>query len=200
MVEEKSANESGKELSKMKSIEVQSDLLMKEIAFGKFFLKMIGIVLNDRSEFNVKHKQLVAFENYYEKVDRHRKLDYFLDSFYHSFDEFDGLKVATISRKEGMNIMNGIVCVLSELLKKKMIVNDILLILSLLYCNCTEKKESKFVEAVIECAKDCLTSKNQSNARNYRYFKHCLMFRFVSVYLMLLILNPSLFLILFLFN
>ena len=107
----------------MKSIEVASDLLMKQVSFAKHFLKMIGIAINDKNNVNIKHKQLG------------KKLDYFEDSFYRSFDEFDGLRVSNMSEKEGISILNGIVCVMMELLNKEVVINDSLLVLCLQYCN-----------------------------------------------------------------
>ena len=157
----------------MKSIEVASDLLMQQMSFAKYFLKTIGIQVNDKNEINIKHEELIG-----------RVKDYFEDSFYYSFNELEGLKLMNASEKVGMNILNEILFVMIELLNKKVVINDSLLVLCLQYFNYVGSKVSTierddFICAIINCVKDCLSNKKELNERSYHYFKHFLLFRFV---------------------
>ena len=195
MNEEKSENErDNNQVSKMKSIQEKSELLMQQISFAKHFLKMIAIKSNDNNELNFQHKQLIVYEGErYEK-----KLKYFDDSLYVPFDEFNGLKIEKVSTIEGMNIIDGIVSSMIEFLNKKVILNDNFLILCLQYCNSvilnSDVKENKilaenFIDAMIDTVSDCLHSEKESshfsvtgtNLRNYYYFQQFLLFRFVNL-------------------
>ena len=103
--DQKTADNSN-ELSKMKSIEVASDLLMKQISFSKHFLKMIGINIDDKNDIDIERKQLLKNEGKpYEE-----KLDCFENSFYRSFGEFEGLKLENffIKRRNEFNEPNSL--------------------------------------------------------------------------------------------
>ena len=158
----------------MKSIEEKSDLLTKQIAFAKHFLRMLGITSTVggaaglANEMNYKHEILIdKNENDESKTE---KLDYFDDSFYLSFNQINGLKLDKINKKEGINIMNGILQCMIELINKRLIINEDLLIMCLIYSNAINS--SSLFDTLITCANECLGVSNTNyKSRSYHYFK-----------------------------
>ena len=171
---------SGEEVSNMKSLYDEADVLFKQIMFSKYFLLCLGINVNDDVDIKSSQEILTYLGGGVKKKVRY----YMNDELYYRLGKLtSGLSiVGDDDVKNGLNIINGIISVVMKLIETKMIIQDELVILSWIYCNYCSRSGSnsdiknKFLDSLIYCVEECLSSsKTEYKIRNYLYFKQFLL-------------------------
>ena len=157
------------QISNMKTIENECDLLFKQIMFGKYFLICCGINVNDNYQIK-KHRSYQSDELYYQ-----------LNSL------AKGLSVITTDKKDGINAVNTIISAVNKLIDTKMVISDELLILSWIYGNSSNDNNNKnnndnnnnhrssVLDNLLKCVSECLSGKTDHSTRSYLYFKQFLL-------------------------
>ena len=185
--------------SNMKSIENTSDLLYKQIMFGKYFLICCGIN-NVNDDYQIKSEK-ISFYNYYFGRYRYKIKHFMTDELYYSInqlksgllaitdhddkkqdkkeDEFEQQPELGTIGNSGNNVMNGIISVVNKLINTKMVIGDDLLVLSWIYCqnnsNNSNNNSQLFLDNLLKCVEDCLSKKTDYSTRSYLYFKQFLL-------------------------
>ena len=168
-------------VSVMKSMEDICDLLLKQIMLSKYFLVCLGINnVNDDVEMKITHEQLFT-----------TNVEFMTDVLYVPLDKLQGRLSVVGKTQNGINVMNGVLSILIQLLDTRMIISDELLMLCWVYYNAIDNKNNKntkiqlqseiniskdkFLQHLLNCVSDCLSGQSNYATRNYIYFKEFLL-------------------------
>ena len=99
---------------------------------------------------------------------------------YVDYNHFAGLEISQniIENKGGIKIMDGIYCAVMKLLSTKMLISDDFLILCWQYVQGNNNSSDEFIESLLKCARECLTTSDKNGnfkLRSYFYFKQFLL-------------------------
>ena len=137
------------------NIQKASDLSIKQAMFTKYFLKILGIKVDDNIE-NIKHEQLI--ENKNNPFENGILLPY-------SDDEFSGASLKNVNNFEVTNMMHVVLdCDDDDFLEYRYTMMNI---------NNNNKLMEKFTNTLLLCVDECFTN----NKRNYFILKniYCLL-------------------------
>ena len=183
----------GGSTSNMKSIETARDIFMKQTIFSKYFLRCLGINVEDDIDLQIKNKLLriynvpTATSIYIKKC---TNVELFV-----RLRELCGLELGDNEQLNDTKFAEKILLVVMRLIETKMVITDDLLILCWEYVkasqhmhnaqkNVYDSKEddnkdnsstahggNKFLKSLLDCVGDCLSGESEYSSRSYLYFK-----------------------------